>query len=189
MKKYVVRMIDSIITMLSVLVFLVAAFTIISVIQTPRGQMPTIFGRTMFQVISPSMEPTLKLGTVVMVKQVNPSEIQEGDIISFYSRDPDIYKDVVTHRVDEVRRKKDGVLFFTKGDANPSRDKYSVRENQFIGKVVGVCDALGSFVMLLNHRWIFILLIIVPMGYILISNGYRFIKSIRKVQQEEEEKE
>lgn len=189
MKQYIIKMVDSIITLICVLVFLFAAVVIVSVMKTPSGEPPMILGRTMLQVVSPSMEPTLRIGTVVMVKKVDPAEIQVGDIISFYTRDPDIYNSVVTHRVDEIKSKTDGIVFYTKGDANLSRDKMSVRENQLIGKVTGVSNVIGSFVMLLSYRWVFAVLIILPMGYILISNGYKLVKAIRHSNSDNENKE
>ncbi len=180
MKQYIMKIVDSVITMVSIIIFLIAAVVIVSVIKTPQGEPPMIFGRTMFQVVSPSMEPALRIGTVVMVKKTDISEVKEGDIISFYTRDPDIYNSVVTHRVDEVED-RDGVLALrTKGDANPSRDAYTVKERQLIGKVVGHSNVIGSFVMLLSYRWIFALLIILPMAYIVISNGYKMISSLRR---------
>ncbi len=179
MKEYVLKIVDSIITLVCIVIFLFAAIVIVSVMKTPAGEPPMIFGRTMLQVISPSMEPTLRIGTVVMVKSVDVSQIQEGDIISFYSRDPDIYDEVVTHRVDEIRNKNGDITIYTKGDANPSRDNVSVKSSQIIGKVTGVSNVIGSFVMLLSYKWVVAVLIIVPMGYIVISNGIKLAKSLK----------
>lgn len=180
MKRYILRIIDSVVTMLLILVFLFAVVVIVSVMSTPKGEPPMIFGRTMLQVTSPSMEPELKIGTVVMVKKAETSEVKEGDIISFYTRDPDIYNSVVTHRVVEAEERNDGVVLTTKGDANVSNDKYPVKNDRMIGVVTGVSDVIGSFVMLLSYKWVFALFIIVPMLYIVISNGYKLISSARK---------
>lgn len=189
MKRYILKIIDSVIALFCVVVFLFAAIVIIAVMKTPEGEPPMIFGRTMFQVVSPSMEPALRLGTVVIVEQVDPTEVEVGDIISFYSRDPDIYNSIVTHRVDGIKQKDDGVVFYTKGDANPARDKLSVKGNQFIGKVTDVSNILGSFVMLLSYKGVFALLILVPMGYIFISNGYKFVKSVKRNKKKKAENE
>lgn len=175
MKSYICKIIDSIVTMLSIVVFLFAIVVIVSVMRTPNGEPPMIFGHTMLQVVSPSMEPDLRIGTVVMVKKAGTSDIKEGDIISFYTKDPDIYNSVVTHRVVEVDERSSGTVLYTKGDANISRDAYPVKNNQMIGKVTGVSNIIGSFVMLLSYKWVFALFIIVPMLYILISNGCKLI--------------
>lgn len=179
MKKYVLKIVDSAVTMLSIIVFLFAVLVIVSVMRTPKGEPPMIFGHTMLQVSSPSMEPELKIGTVVMVKKANISDINEGDIVSFYTRDPDIYNSVVTHRVVAAEKNRDRTVLYTKGDANPSRDAYSVKSNQLIGRVTGISNVIGSFVMLLSYKWVFALFIIVPMLYIVISNGYKLIYSIK----------
>lgn len=180
MKAYVLKIIDSIVTMLSIIVFLFAVVVIVSVMKTPKGEPPMIFGHTMLQVASPSMEPELRIGTVVMVKKADTSEINVGDIVSFYTKDPDIYNSVVTHRVVEVDERSSGAVLYTKGDANVSRDAYPVKNNQIIGKVTGISNVVGSFVMLLSYKWVFALFIIVPMLYILISNGYKLISSVKK---------
>lgn len=180
MKWYVLKIADSLITMLSIVVFLFAIVVIVSVMRTPKGEPPMIFGHTMLQVVSPSMEPELKIGSVVMVKNADTSEISEGDIVSFYTRDPDIYNSVVTHRVVEVKKQKGGDVLYTKGDANPARDAYPVKNNQLIGKVTGVSNIIGTFVMILSYRWVFALFIIVPVLYILISNGCKLIASLRR---------
>ncbi len=180
MREYVLKIIDSVVTMLSIAVFLFALVVIVSVMRTPKGEPPMIFGRTMLQVASPSMEPELKIGTVVMVKRADITEIKEGDIISFYTRDPDIYNSVVTHRVVAAERDGKNTVLFTKGDANPTRDAYSVKSNQLIGRVTGISNIIGSFVMLLSYKWVFALFITVPALYIVISNGYKLIASLRR---------
>ena len=143
MKSYVMKIIDSVVTMLSIIVFFFAVVVIISVMRTPKGEPPMIFGRTMLQVVSTSMEPELRVGTVVVVKKADTSDVKEGDIVSFYTRDPDIYNSVVTHRVVEVRERSGGNILVTKGDANPSEDEYTVKNNQMIGKVTGVSNVIG----------------------------------------------
>lgn len=177
MKRYILRIIDSIVTMLSIIVFLFSVVVIVSVMRTPKGEPPMIFGHTMLQVVSPSMEPELKIGSVVMVKKAQTSEVKEGDIISFYTKDPDIYNSVVTHRVVDIEMRSSDTVLYTKGDANPSRDAYPVKNNQMIGKVTGISNIIGSFVMLLSYKWVFALFIIVPMLYILISNVCKLISS------------
>lgn len=179
MKNYVLRIIDSIVTMLLILIFLFAVVVIVSVMRTPEGEPPMIMGRTMLQVSSPSMEPELKIGTVVMVKKAGTSEVKEGDIISFYTKDPDIYNSVVTHRVIEVQQRDSGTVLITKGDANVSRDIYPVKNNQMIGIVTGSSDIIGSFVMLLSYKWVFALFILIPLLYILISNGIKIFAKPR----------
>ena len=56
---------------------------------------PRLLGYEMFEIVSGSMEPTIPVGSVVYVKNVEPEKIESGDIIAFYKDEGDI----VTHRV------------------------------------------------------------------------------------------
>lgn len=67
-------------------------------------------------VTSPSMEPTLERGDMVLVKGVPFSEIEEGDIIVFDTGSPCLPVPII-HRVVDI----DGNGLTTKGDSNPSQ--------------------------------------------------------------------
>ena len=43
------------------------------------------FGYTIFQVITGSMEDTINVYDVILVKKVDPSKLMKDDIITFYS--------------------------------------------------------------------------------------------------------
>jgi signal peptidase len=100
-------------------------------------------------IISGSMEPTIKTGSMVIV--VPQDEYHRGDIISFI--DPDIGRNV--HRiVGEVT--SDGVTYYiTKGDAARMADRTPVPLDKVEGKVVlifpylGYLTYLGFFVALI----------------------------------------
>ncbi|MBC8091842.1 MAG: signal peptidase I, partial [Pseudonocardia sp.] len=81
---------------------------------------PAAVGGSTLTVLSGSMEPTLPVGSVVVVRPRPPAEIGTGDVITFLARDPgsDATR-VVTHRVVEVLP---GPEFRTRGDANPDPD-------------------------------------------------------------------
>lgn len=74
---------------------------------------------------SRSMEPTLRVGDLVVIEGVKPQEISLGDILVFYvpgHYGEDSYR--IVHRVVTVVH-MDGTLGFeTKGDNNPSSDLY-----------------------------------------------------------------
>lgn len=81
---------------------------------------PALVGGSTFTVLSGSMEPTLGVGSVVVVRPRPAAEIAAGDIITFTARDPgSAATRVVTHRVIAV---EPGPVFRTRGDANPAPD-------------------------------------------------------------------
>lgn len=71
-------------------------------------------GNTPMAVVSESMEPAYSAGDLLLVRAVDPSTVQVGDVVT-YSR-PD--RIPVTHRVTGVQ----GDFLTTKGDANETPD-------------------------------------------------------------------
>ena len=96
-----------------------------------RGVMPfmAVFGT--------SMEPVLHAGDLILIENVQTSEVQEGDVIVFTIpsavREHYNYPAVVAHRVIEVRTKP-GTTFRTKGD-NTGEDPFTVRPQDIMGLV------------------------------------------------------
>lgn len=90
---------------------------------------PRLFGCRIYSVVSGSMEPALSTGSLVYVREADPAQIREGDVIAFYGAGSE--GAVITHRVAENR-----VLmgeFVTKGDANPQEDVTPVAYDRLIG--------------------------------------------------------
>ena len=87
-----------------------------------------LLGYECYNVISPSMEPEYGVGDLLYVKDVDPTTIKEGDVITFI-----VNEDLVvgTHRV--VRVDAENQRFYTKGDANEIEDSEPVHFNNVIG--------------------------------------------------------
>jgi len=87
-----------------------------------------LLGFQCYNVISPSMEPEYMVGDLIYVKDVDPTTIKEGDVITFI-----VNEDLVvgTHRV--VRVDAENQRFYTKGDANEIEDQSPVHFNNVIG--------------------------------------------------------
>ena len=125
-----------IINILSVVIIALALFVLLSVVLTRRGDTPNVLGFSAFRVVSGSMRPELQEDDLIVIKRVAPDKIAVGDIISFYSPDPELRGAVNTHRVTAVAEEGGQYVFTTKGDANVIEDKYGVRGDEVLGKVV-----------------------------------------------------
>jgi len=122
----------------------------------------SIFGYRYYNVLTPSMTPTISVGSVVFVKMVEPTELNEGDIIT-YSTSTD-GKIVVTHRISEVINDENGLRFITKGDANNVTDLNPVVASKVIGKVNLVIPYLGNILVYMQSRiWLIVLGIVALM--------------------------
>lgn len=73
---------------------------------------PVILGYTELAVLTGSMQPTIPVGSLIYVKEVEPSTMQMGDVVT-YQLEGDT---MVTHRVVEVN--PDEGYLVTQGDAN-----------------------------------------------------------------------
>lgn len=86
---------------------------------------PAVTGASALTVLSGSMEPTLPVGSVAVVRTQPVDQISPGDVITFTDRDPDSSATrVVTHRVVSVEQGPGGLSFRTKGDANNTPDQH-----------------------------------------------------------------
>ena len=98
---------------------------------------PRVIGMQVFTVLSGSMEPTYHTGSLIYVKDVDPSEVQVNDVITLVLPD----ETPATHRV--VRIDKENQCFYTKGDANKTEDAAPVYYKNLIGKLVYHLNVVG----------------------------------------------
>ena len=82
----------------TVLIFLLL-ITLIMGRASKTGQAPSFLGYKVYNVLTGSMSPTIKVGGLIIVKEVSPQNIQEGDVITFRSSSTD---NVTTHRVIDI---------------------------------------------------------------------------------------
>ena len=89
-------------------------------------------------IYSGSMSPTYDVGDIVLIGDVQASEIQEGDVIQFV-------RDNVTmiHRVVDTYSEEDQSVFITQGDANDHPDSNPVLAPYVTGKAVFTIPKVG----------------------------------------------
>ncbi|MFC4243327.1 signal peptidase I [Gryllotalpicola reticulitermitis] len=104
--------------------------------------LPRLIGAVPLAVLTGSMEPTFKPGDLVISKQVDPQNLEIGDIVTFqpHSGDPE----VITHRVVGIGVTSHGKVdrIITKGDANNVADAPEV-PGQIKGRMVYSLPYLG----------------------------------------------
>ena len=157
----------------------------------------SFFGYSCFRVATGSMEPTLPVGTLLIVKRTAPEKIAVGEIITFLSPDPSIPGKTVTHRVAGIAEDgAGGRMFETRGDANPSSDRYFVRGDAVIGRVVrdtSGMPGLTSFVNFASSPRGFLAVTVLPIaviaGFVMSGSVSGIRKELRSISAAEEEKE
>lgn len=111
---------------------IVLAFIVIST--KASGGEPEIFGYQLKAVLSGSMEPEFKTGSIIAVMPGGDmTRFKEGDIITFIEED----NKLITHRVIDVIRSGDQVMYETKGDNNNAPDSNLVLSENVIAEYTG----------------------------------------------------
>lgn len=103
-----------------------------------------LLGIEIYTMLSSSMEPAYRLGSVIYVAEAEISELQIGDVITFRV-DDDI---TVTHRIVGVSpdaHHPADFCFQTKGDANDFPDGELVEAERVVGKAIFTIPYLGFF--------------------------------------------
>lgn len=120
-------------------------------------EVPSVFGIKPFIVLSGSMEPTIMTGDLAIIKNCDPNELKENDIIAFRNG-----TSVITHRIIEVTEKDGKKVFLTKGDNNNTEDRNPVSPESVEGIYVSRIPGLGDFAMFLQTTAGSIIFISIP---------------------------
>lgn len=125
-------------------------------------------------VLSGSMEPMIKVGSVVIVK---PSEdYKVGDIITFSKGS----KTPTTHRIADIEQEESKVLYTVKGDANEDPDLEKVLKENVIGKVFFSIPYLGYPLNFAKQPIGFLLLVWTPAIIIVLEEINNIRAEIKK---------
>jgi signal peptidase len=140
-----------------------------------------IQGFNFYTVMSGSMEPSIKTGSVVAVQETD--EYAKDDVITIKMKnDPN---QTYTHRIIEINEEGQ---YVTKGDANESTDPDIATKDQILGEVVFNVPLVGYVTNFAKQPTGFVLLIIVPC-IIVIASEINNIKEYFKEKTEEKTKD
>jgi signal peptidase I len=129
-----------------IILCLIAMLLICFFYSDPGRLPPSVLGFRFFFVTGSSMEPTYFAGDLLVVKQVDCSEIVPGDIITFFC--PYSEYGTTTHRVKSVRCDQQEIevfTFITQGDARRLQDPLPIEACDVVGKVVRELPIGGWF--------------------------------------------
>ena len=99
-----------------------------------------LFGFELYTVMSGSMEPEYHVGSLIYVKRVDVSTLNQGDVITFVA---DKDNTVITHRIADIKYDNGELKFRTKGDANDVEDAALVHNKNVLGTPVFQIPLLG----------------------------------------------
>jgi len=133
----------------------------------------------LMSVMSGSMHPTIKVGSLIVVKSIPVKNYKIGDIITF--RPEGATKDNVTHRIVGIEQKEGTLFFKTKGDANDTPDQKLVAPNQIIGKELLAIPFMGYLLTYIKTLPGLIFFIFVPAIIIIAEEIVNIRKEIKRL--------
>jgi len=163
-------------------------FTIVSVTTFNRNDR-NIFGLKMFIVLSDSMKATdFAVGDIVVVKSVDPTTLQEGDIIAYSSQNPDNFGETVTHKIRKKTVDANGEAgFITYGTTTNTDDEMVVTYPYINGKYVMHFPKGGTFFNFLKTTPGYIVCILIPFLLLIGMQGLDTVKLFRRYRKEQME--
>lgn len=171
----------SVATSILLVLALIFCFSVVYQMQTKR--FVSVFGCSVFRVITDSMEPEIPIGALIISKETPIEKIEVGDIICFRSLESYMNNSIVTHRVVGVTEKNGEIALRTRGDSNNSEDGFYVTQYNLIGKVIYHTNE-GSFITnaysILTSGIGFFTLIVIPVIVITVFILHEYLSKIKK---------
>lgn len=163
-------------------------FTIVSVTTFDRNDRD-IFGYKIYTVLSDSMAATdFDAGSVVLMKEVDPSTLKEGDIISYISQNTENYGEVVTHKIRRATKDASGEPgFITYGTTTNVDDEIVVTYPYITGKYQTHIPFVGHFFQFLRSPVGYITCIFIPFVLLMLYQGINCVKLFRRYKKEQME--
>ena len=162
-------------------------FTVVSVSTFDRADR-NLFGYKAFIVLSDSMSKTdFSAGDLVLVKEVDPSTLKEGDIIAYTSQNTANYGETVTHKIRKLTTDAAGEPgFITYGTTTDTDDETVVTYPYVLGKYSLHIPKVGSFFQFLKTTPGYIVCILMPFLLLILLEGIRCIRLFKKYKSEQQ---
>lgn len=122
---------------LTVIFIILIAVIVLTLVARFTGNTPSLGGYMLYRVSSGSMEPDLKIGDVILSKEVTDiTTLKEGDIVTYTAISGEVAGRPVTHQIVKAPYSENGTYYIvTKGTANPVEDS-PITENQLVGVMI-----------------------------------------------------
>lgn len=161
-------------------------FTVVSVRTFDRGDR-SLFGYKAFIVLSDSMSKTdFSAGDLVLVKEVDPSTLKEGDIIAYTSQNASNYGETVTHKIRRLTTDANGEPgFVTYGTTTDTDDETVVTYPYVLGKYKTKLPGVGKFFQFLKTTPGYIVCILLPFLLLILMQGLHCIQLFRRYKAEQ----
>lgn len=173
--KTTLKWISNLMTWLLFVLLLVMVFLVIST--KASGGEASLFGYQIKTVLSGSMEPEIKTGSIIaVVPAEDKTSFKKNDIITYVQEDGQL----VTHRILEVLGNGEQVQYVTKGDNNKEADLTPVLSENVVAEYSGfTIPYIGYFTEYAKSQKGTAILLIVPGLLLLIYAGFQIWSALK----------
>lgn len=161
-------------------------FTVVSVNTFNRNDRD-IFGFRCYIVLSDSMSATdFDAGDLVLVKEIDPTTLKEGDIIAYQSQNSENYGATVTHKIRAKATDANGNPgFITYGTTTGVDDETVVTYPFILGKYELALPGMGTFFQFLKTPRGYIVCILIPFLLLILYQGLNCVKIFKMYRSEQ----
>ncbi|MGO4597304.1 signal peptidase I [Terrabacter sp. 2RAF25] len=143
--------------------------------------LPSLLGFQRYIITGGSMQGTYDKGSVVFDKVVPTAQLRVGDVITYIPPASSGVTNLVTHRIVSAEPGTKGIVYRTKGDANPSIDPWTFTLDRAEQAVVQFHVPQVGWVLLFlsdpSHRK---LLVGIPAGFIALLSVLEAFRNARR---------
>lgn len=161
-------------------------FTIISVTTFNRNDRD-LLGYKAYIVNSDSMSlGYFNAGDLIFVQEVDPSTLQEGDVIAYISQSTESFGETITHKIRRRTTDAEGNPgFITYGTTTNTDDEIIVTYPYVLGKYRTYIPKLGTFFNFLKTTPGYFVCIFVPFMLLILYQGVNFFRLFRRYKREQ----
>ena len=185
--KKVINTVKNIVVWLVVIVAVcMMVFTIVSVTTFNRNDRH-LFGYRAYVVTSDSMSKTdFDAGDLILVKNVDPATLKEGDIITYMSQNPESFGETITHKIRSITKDANGNPgFITYGTTTDTDDATIVTYPYVLGRYEKAISNVGTFFTFLKTTQGYFVCIFIPFMLLILYQGLNCIRLFRRYKREQ----
>ena len=156
-------------------------------IQRVSDNKVTLFGYSMFTIVSESMVPKYEIRDMVIAKKVVAEDIKIGDDVVYLGEESNLNGKIVTHQVIKKEYKNGKYIFQTKGLANEVEDP-EIEYDQILGKVLKKSNLLSLLSHVVNNAYGFYFIIFVPFAILLFFEINDIMKEKKLIKEAKEKR-
>ena len=174
-KKFIKIFNISISAILLIAMICVASLTIQKLIF--KKEVPNVFGYKILQVMSGSMSGEFETGDTIIIKNINnEKDLKIGDVVTFKVKK----NTLVTHRIVDITKVDDKLMYTTKGDANNIEDIEKISISDIEGVYVKKIITIGKIINFMQEPYGMIITFTVPIILIIVIINKEKIKEEKR---------